>query len=187
MPEGREALDRTHVMNHRNRMWQLGKDISLASIGGVDGQLAAVSGVVAVAAGAILLPIGFVIGQTLVTAVVGALVVFAATYVLSQWKWGSSHESPFQFVRLSWARIFKNPDLISGGTSNKNPGKLEWTAVIWRPEWARVNLDTPLQWPVYDPKPVGTGDFFPKRKARVTFDQLLETSSSTNYGQETRP
>ncbi|GAA3142170.1 hypothetical protein GCM10020255_022200 [Rhodococcus baikonurensis] len=187
MPEGREALDRTHVMNHRNRMWQLGKELSLVSIGGIDAQLATVSVSAAAVAGVILLPIGFAIGKTFLTVVVGALVVLAVTYAFCHWKWGNSYESPFQFVRMSWARIFRNPDLISGGASNKNPGKLEWTAIVWRPDWAQVNLESPLQRPVYDPKPVGTGDFFPKRKARVTFDQLLGTSNTTNYGQETQP
>lgn len=171
--EGRYAVDRTRVMNHRNKMWQLGRDVSLVSIGGIDAQLSAVAGAVAAASLIVLVPVGALLGQLWITVAVGALLVFVIAYWLAQHRFGSD-ESPFQWVRLQWARLFKNPDLIAGGGADKNPGDLRWVGIVWRPEWALIDLTRPVTRPVYDPHPVARDTFvLPKKPPRITFEQLL--------------
>lgn len=176
--EGRYAVDRTRVMNHRNKMWQLGRDVSLVSIGGIDAQLSAVAGAVAAASLIVLVPVGAVLGQLWITAAVGFLLVFAIAYFAANHKFGSD-ESPFQWVRLQWARRFKNPDLIAGGGADKNPGELRWVGIVWRPVWARLDLNQPIKRPVYDPRPVTRDTFvLRKRPPRITFEQLLTSTAA---------
>ncbi|WP_138846187.1 hypothetical protein [Rhodococcus pyridinivorans] len=172
--EGRYAMDRTRVMNHRNKMWRLGKDFSLVAIGGVDAQLAGVAGAVTALSMVVLYPLGGILDKRAVVLPVGGLLVFAVSYFVAQLRFGSD-ESPLQWMRLQWAQRFKNPDLLAGGGANKNPGDLHWVAIVWRPEWAKIDLLRTVKAPIYDPQPTRRESFVPKKKPpRITYDQLLD-------------
>ncbi|MDN5756942.1 MAG: hypothetical protein L0H59_00150 [Tomitella sp.] len=174
MGEPRYARDMTRVMRHKGKMWNL-SDFSLAAIGGVSLQPALIAVVIGGVTGFALtvvlmmlmtVPFGLTFIALFVLTTVAVYVVFSRNR--------GGKEQPFDQMKMWIGGRTRDPGIVRGARRDDQPHHLRWVAIVWRPEWADVDVTRQPQRRKYNPQPVGDHSFTgAPKKPSTTFEDLL--------------
>lgn len=175
MSEPRYARDMTRVMRHKGKLWNI-SDFSLAGVGGISLQAGVISFVVGLVAGVgvgAILAVAFGLPFGLVFLAVTAVVIVGVYFVLSRNAGGK--DQPLDRLLIWSAGRIRDPGIVRGAGRDRQPYRLHWTAILWRPEWANVDTSRQPRRRQYNPQPVGDDSFaVVVPKPSTTFNDLLQ-------------
>lgn len=182
MSEPRYARDMTRVMRHKGKLWNLTDDFSLASVGGVSLQAGFVSLGIGVVAGGVITVSRMMLmnGTFLLPFMISTGVITLILYLVVSRNRGGKEQPVDQFKIWFFSRL-KDPGVVRGAARDEQPHRLRWVAIVWRPDWANVDVTKQPTVRKYNPQPIGDASFIaaPRRSA-VTFEDLLSASTATN-------